>query len=185
MQVHATAIPGVLLFEPRVFGDARGFFLETFHAGRYAEAGLRLPFVQDNWSRSARGTLRGLHFQWPHPQGKLVSVVSGAVWDVAVDVRRGSPTFGQHVGVELTADNKRQLWVPPGFAHGFCVLSESADFVYKCTALYEPQHDRGVRWNDPALAIPWPVEAPLLSQKDTAAPLVADAPVLPEYAAGT
>lgn len=185
MQVHATAIPGVLLFEPRVFGDARGFFLETFHAGRYAEAGLRLPFVQDNWSRSARGTLRGLHFQWPHPQGKLVSVVSGAVWDVAVDVRRGSPTFGQHVGVELTADNKRQLWVPPGFAHGFCVLSESADFVYKCTALYEPQHDRGVRWNDPALAIPWPVAAPLLSQKDTVAPLVADAPVLPEYAPGT
>jgi len=185
MQVHATAIQGVLLFEPRVFGDARGFFLETFHAARYAEAGLRLPFVQDNWSRSARGTLRGLHFQWPNPQGKLVCVVSGAVWDVAVDIRRGSPTFGQHVGAELTADNKRQLWVPPGFAHGFCVLSESADFVYKCTALYEPQHDRGVRWNDPALAIPWPLGSPLLSPKDTAAPLLADAPVLPEYVPGT
>ena len=184
MQVHATSIPGVLLFEPRVFGDARGFFLETFHAARYAEAGLRLPFVQDNWSRSARGILRGLHFQWPNPQGKLVSVVSGAVWDVAVDIRRGSPTFGQHVGVELTAENKRQLWVPPGFAHGFCVLSEAADFVYKCTALYEPQHDRGIRWNDPALAIAWPVEAPLLSQKDASAPLLADAPVLPEYVAG-
>jgi dTDP-4-dehydrorhamnose 3,5-epimerase len=184
MQVHATAIPGVLLFEPRVFGDARGFFLETFHAARYAEAGLTLPFVQDNWSRSARGILRGLHFQWPNPQGKLVSVVSGAVWDVAVDIRKGSPTYGQHVGVELSADNKRQLWVPPGFAHGFCVLSESADFVYKCTALYEPQHDRGIRWNDPALAIPWPVASPLLSPKDTAAPLLADAPVLPEYVPG-
>jgi len=183
MQVHPTAIPGVLLFEPRVFGDARGFFLETFHAARYAEAGLSLPFVQDNWSRSARGILRGLHFQWPNPQGKLVSVVSGAVWDVAVDIRKGSPTFGQHVGVELSADNKRQLWVPPGFAHGFCVLTESADFVYKCTALYEPQHDRGIRCNDPALAIPWPVASPLLSQKDAAAPLLADAPVLPEFAA--
>jgi dTDP-4-dehydrorhamnose 3,5-epimerase len=181
VKVLETAIPGVIVFEPRVFGDARGFFLETFHAARYAEAGLSLPFVQDNWSRSARGILRGLHFQEPNPQGKLVSVVSGAVWDVAVDIRRGSPTFGRHVGVELSADNKRQLWVPPGFAHGFCVLSDVADFVYKCTALYAPEHDRGIRWNDPDLAIPWPLEAPLLSAKDASAPLLRDATVLPAY----
>ena len=185
MQVHPTALPGVLLIEPRVFGDSRGFFLETFHAARYAAAGLTLPFVQDNWSRSTCGILRGLHFQWPNPQGKLVSVMSGAVWDVAVDIRRGSSTFGQHVGVQLSAENKRQLWIPPGFAHGFCVLSDTADFVYKCTALYEPQHDRGIRWNDPALAIPWPVASPQLSPKDTSAPLLADAPVLPEYVPGS
>src|SRR5262249_17049762 len=139
MKVTETSLPGVLLIEPKVFGDARGFFLETFQAARYAEAGIHLPFVQDNLSRSNKAPLRGLHFQEPTPQGKLVQVLAGAVWDVAVDVRSGSPTFGKWVGVELSADNRRQLWVPPGFAHGFCVLSESADFLYKCTDFYAPQ----------------------------------------------
>jgi dTDP-4-dehydrorhamnose 3,5-epimerase len=181
VKVVQTDIPGVLILEPKVFGDSRGFFLETYNAQRYAEAGVPGPFVQDNLSRSVRGTLRGLHFQEPNAQGKLVSCTAGAVWDVAVDVRKGSPTFGKWVGVELTADNKRQFWVPPGFAHGFCVLSESADFSYKCTALYSPKDEGSVRWDDPALAIPWPVQAPLLSAKDAAAPLLAEAPKLPQY----
>jgi dTDP-4-dehydrorhamnose 3,5-epimerase len=183
VKVLPTDIPGVLLFEPRVFGDARGHFLETYHQQRYADAGVPGPFVQDNLSRSTRGTLRGLHFQQPHPQGKLVQCVAGAVWDVAVDVRQGSPTFGKWVGVELSADNRRQLWVPEGFAHGFCVLSESADFSYKCTALYSPETERTIRWDDPALAIPWPVTQPLLSAKDAAAPRLSEAKVLPTYAA--
>jgi dTDP-4-dehydrorhamnose 3,5-epimerase len=180
VKVTPTEIPGVLIIEPKVFGDERGFFLETFNAQRYAEAGIPGPFVQDNYSRSVKGTLRGLHFQEPQPQGKLVQVVAGAVWDVAVDIRKGSPTFGKWVGVELSADNKRQFWVPPGFAHGFYVLSESADFQYKCTALYAPQNDRGLRWDDPELAITWPLSGPpKLSAKDAAAPLLKDAPVLP------
>ncbi|SEM06451.1 dTDP-4-dehydrorhamnose 3,5-epimerase [Stigmatella aurantiaca] len=182
MKVTETAIPGVLLIEPKVFGDDRGFFLETFHAQRYADAGIPGPFVQDNYSRSAKGTLRGLHFQEPQPQGKLVQVVAGAVFDVAVDIRRGSPTFGKWVGVELSAENRRQLWVPPGFAHGFCVTSESADFQYKCTALYSPQNERSILWNDPDLGITWPLSGePKLSAKDAAAPRLKDAPLLPTY----
>jgi dTDP-4-dehydrorhamnose 3,5-epimerase len=182
VKVSETSLPGVLLIEPKVFGDDRGFFLETFHQKRYAEGGISLPFVQDNWSRSVRGTLRGLHFQDPNPQGKLVQVVAGAVFDVAVDVRVGSPAFGKWVGYELTAENKRQLWVPPGFAHGFCVLSDTADFVYKCTALYSPEHDRGVQWNDPEIGIAWPIREPLLSKKDAALPRLNAAPVLPRFA---
>jgi dTDP-4-dehydrorhamnose 3,5-epimerase len=181
MKVIQTELPGVLLLEPKVFGDARGFFFEAYHAGRYAEAGIPATFVQDNVSRSVRGTLRGLHFQEPHAQGKLVQVLAGAVYDVAVDVRRGSPHFGRWVAYELSADNKRQLWIPPGFAHGFCVVSESADFSYKCTDFYAPPCERGVLWNDPDLAIPWPVQTPLLSAKDAQAPRLADAPLLPAY----
>jgi dTDP-4-dehydrorhamnose 3,5-epimerase len=182
MKVIETAIPGVVILEPKVFGDDRGFFMETFHAKKYADAGIAGPFVQDNFSRSVKGTLRGLHFQEPHAQGKLVQVLAGTVFDVAVDIRRGSPTFGKWVGVELSAQNKRQFWVPPGFAHGFCVLSESADFHYKCTALYAPESERAIIWNDPDLAIDWPLsEAPRLSPKDAAAPRLKDAPVLPAY----
>jgi dTDP-4-dehydrorhamnose 3,5-epimerase len=168
-----TDLPGVVLFEPRVFKDDRGFFLETFHAERYAKAGLTLPFVQDNWSHSVKGTLRGLHFQEPNPQGKLVSCTRGRVWDVAADIRKGSPTFGRWYGVELSDENKRQLWVPPGFAHGFYVLSDVADFLYKCTAFYDPAGDRGIRWNDPTLGIRWPLDGePKLSDKDARAPLL-------------
>lgn len=169
MNVDTTPLPGVLLVTPRVFGDARGFFLETFSADKYAERGISGPFVQDNWSRSAKNILRGLHFQHPHGQGKLVSCTRGAVFDVAVDVRLGSPHFGKWFGVELSEENKKQLWIPPGFAHGFCVLSDVADFVYKCTALYAPAHERSVLWNDPDIGIDWPVKEPLLSSKDAAA----------------
>lgn len=185
MNVEPQSIPEVLLITPKVFGDARGFFLETFAAQRYREAGIAFDFVQDNCSRSRRGTLRGLHFQEPQPQGKLVWVPRGAVFDVAVDIRVGSPTFGKWVGAELSESNKQQLWVPPGFAHGFYVLSEEADFFYKCTDYYQPTNDRGVRWNDPAIGVEWPLagSAPLLSAKDEATPLLADAPVLPKYAA--
>jgi len=176
-----TGLPDVILLEPKRFGDDRGFFMEMFHAKRYEEAGIAGPFVQDNFSRSAKGILRGLHFQEPNAQGKLVQVLAGAVYDVAVDIRRGSPTFGRWVGVELSADNRRQLWVPAGFAHGFCVLSESADFHYKCTDFYSPATERGIAWNDPDLGIPWPVTSPLLSAKDSAAPRLKDAPLLPSY----
>ena len=177
-----TGLPDVILLEPKRFGDDRGFFMEMFHAKRYEEAGIAGPFVQDNFSRSAKGILRGLHFQEPNAQGKLVQVLAGAVYDVAVDIRRGSPTFGRWVGVELSADNRRQLWVPAGFAHGFCVLSESADFHYKCTDFYEPASERGIAWNDPEVGIAWPVTAPLLSSKDAVAPRLQDAPLLPVYA---
>ncbi len=179
MNVVDTALPGVKLIEPRVFGDDRGFFLETWNARAFADAGLDLHFVQDNHSRSARGVLRGLHFQIVNPQGKLVRVTAGAVFDVAVDVRRSSPHFGRWVGYELSEANKRMLWVPPGFAHGFVVLSDSADFLYKCTALYDPPAERAVRWDDPALAIDWRLDGatPTLSGKDAAAPLLADAEV--------
>lgn len=176
-----TALPEVILLEPKRFGDDRGFFMEMFHAKRYADLGIQGPFVQDNFSRSARGILRGLHFQQPNAQGKLVQVLAGAVYDVAVDIRRGSPTFGRWVGVELSADNRRQLWVPAGFAHGFCVLSESADFHYKCTDFYAPGSEHGIAWNDPDLGIPWPVASPLLSAKDAAAPRLKDAATLPVY----
>lgn len=181
MNFVETSLPGVLIVEPKVFGDDRGFFMEVYHASRFAGAGIDAPFVQDNHSRSSRGVLRGLHFQEPNPQGKLVRAVTGTIFDVAVDIRRGSPTFGWWVGVELSEENKRQLWVPPGFAHGFCVTSERADVVYKCTTLYEPQNDRGIRWNDPAIGIEWPPVEPLLSAKDTVAPLLAEAPVLPVF----
>jgi dTDP-4-dehydrorhamnose 3,5-epimerase len=167
MNIIKTAIPGMLIIEPKIFGDARGFFLETFQAERYAPHGIDRPFVQDNLSRSARGTLRGLHFQNPKPQGKLVTVLRGSVRDVVVDVRIGSPTFGRHVVVDLDDDNRRQLWVPRGVAHGFVVRSESADFFYKCDERYSPADEKVLRWNDPELGIDWGVEAPLLSPRDS------------------
>ena len=170
MKVIETALPGVLIIEPKVFGDARGFFLETFQVERYREIGVTLPFVQDNHSRSQRGVLRGLHFQRTKPQGKLVRVGRGAVYDVAVDIHPASPTFGKHVGVELSDNNHRQMWIPPGYAHGFCVLSEVADFEYKCTELYYPEDEGGVIWNDPDIGINWPCKNPALSQKDGSLP---------------
>lgn len=168
MKAIPTAIPDVLILEPRVFGDARGFFLESFNARAFREAtGLDEQFVQDNHSRSARGVLRGLHYQIRQPQGKLVRVVRGAVFDVAVDLRRRSPSFGRWVGVELSEDNHRQLWIPPGFAHGFVVLSELADFLYKTTDYYAPEHERCLAWNDPTVGVAWPLaDAPQLSAKD-------------------
>jgi len=178
MNVIETVLPGVLIIEPKVFGDERGFFLETFHKQRYEDAGIpgnSLEFVQDNHSRSSKGVLRGLHFQLENPQGKLVSAGTGAVFDVAADVNPDSATFGQWVGVELSEENHRQLWIPPGYAHGFCVLSDIADFQYKCTALYHPQSDAGVAWDDPDLEIDWPIESPLLSEKDLGLPKLADA----------
>lgn len=183
MKVIETRLPGVLLIEPRHFGDARGYFLETWQQQRYAEAGIAEAFVQDNLSRSARGTLRGLHLQHPTGQGKLVHVVEGEVYDVAVDVRVGSPTFGQWAGALLSADDHRQLWIPAGFAHGFCVTSEVAVFAYKCTAPYAPQHEVGVLWNDPDIGIPWPIAEPLLSDKDRKHPPLAAIPhgALPRY----
>lgn len=169
MKATSTAIPDVLLIEPRVFGDARGFFFESFNARAFAQAtGLDLDFVQDNHSKSAHGVLRGLHYQEQKPQGKLVRVVAGEVFDVAVDIRPQSPTYGQWVGEILSADNQRQLWVPPGLAHGFLVLSESAEFLYKTTDYYAPEFERCIAWNDPALAITWPLNGtePLVSSKD-------------------
>ena len=179
MNIIETALPCVLIIEPKVFGDARGFFLESWNQQSFASAGLTMAFVQDNHSRSARGVLRGLHYQLENPQGKLVRVTQGAVFDVAVDIRRSSPHFGQWVGAELSADNHRMLWIPPGFAHGFLVLSETADFLYKCTTLYHPASDRGIRWDDPQISIAWPDVggAPQLSGKDAAAPHLADAEI--------
>ena len=177
MRFIEAALPGIIVIEPDVFEDPRGYFLETYHAKKYADAGIPGPFVQDNFSRSARGTLRGLHYQRSHPQGKLVSAVEGVVFDVAVDIRPGSPTFGQWFGMELSAENKRQLYIPPGFAHGFCVLSEVAAFAYKCTDFYVPQDEGGLLWNDPAIGIPWPVSVPLLSAKDQAYKCLADIPL--------
>ncbi len=168
MRVTPIDIPGVLIIEPDVFRDARGCFFETHHQRRYADAGIPGPFVQDNYSSSVRGTLRGLHYQQPHAQGKLVMVMEGTVYDVVVDVRTGSPAFGRWYGIELSAENRRQLYVPPGCAHGFCVTSERAAFLYKCTDYYSPKDEKGVQWNDPALGIPWPVTAPILSAKDQA-----------------
>ena len=178
MNVIETAIPGVLILEPKVFGDARGFFLESFNQRVFDEAvGAHVDFVQDNHSRSRRGILRGLHFQrGAHAQGKLVRVAAGAVFDVAADIRPGSATYGRWVGAELSADNQRQLWIPPGLAHGFLVLTDSADFLYKASAYYAPQEEGAVRWDDPDLAIAWPDvgEAPKLSAKDAAAGLLRD-----------
>ena len=179
--VTATRLPQVLVIEPRVFGDARGFFLESWNQRVFDEAvGQPVRFVQDNHSRSARGVLRGMHYQLSHPQGKLVRVVSGRVFDVAVDMRRDSPHLGQWVGVELSAENQRMLWIPPGFAHGFLVLSESADFLYKATEYYAPSDEKTLAWNDPAVAIEWPLEAgrpPLVSTKDQAGLRFADTPL--------
>ncbi|SBP87184.1 dTDP-4-dehydrorhamnose 3,5-epimerase [Thiomonas delicata] len=183
--VTLTALPEVLILEPRVFGDARGFFFESYNRRDFAAAtGLDVEFVQDNHSRSVQGVLRGIHYQIVRPQGKLVRVVSGAVWDLAVDLRRSSPRFGRWVGVELSADNKRQLWVPPGFGHAFLTLSASAEFLYKTTDYWYAEHERSVAWNDPALAIPWPLSGldlpdgqPKLAGKDAAAPRLGDAAV--------
>lgn len=185
MKVINTRLDGCLLIEPKVHGDARGFFYESFHAGRFAEAGLDLAFVQTNVSRSAQGVLRGLHYQWPKPQGKLVSVLEGEVYDVAVDIRRGSPTYGRHAAAILSADNKRHFWIPEGFAHGFLVLSENAVFTYLCTAPYDRASDNSLRWDDPQLAIDWPLAEVSLSGKDAIAPLLADMPAerLPLYIA--
>ena len=170
--------PACCSITPRVFGDDRGFFLESWNARAFAAAGLDLTFVQDNHSRSARGVLRGLHYQLANPQGKLVRVTAGAVFDVAVDVRRSSPHFGRWVGVELSEANKAMLWVPPGFAHGFVVISDTADFQYKCTVPYDPGDERAIRWDDPTIGIDWPlIDPPRLSGKDAAAPLLADAEV--------
>ncbi len=170
MKLIPTALPGVAIIEPRVFGDARGFFLETWNARVFADAGIEAAFVQDNHSRSARGVLRGMHYQLRQTQGKLVRVVQGAVFDVAVDVRRGSPTFGRWVGEELSEANARMMWVPPGYAHGFLVLSETADFLYKCTDFYAPEHERTLAWDDPAVGIDWPLGGlvPAVSAKDAA-----------------
>jgi dTDP-4-dehydrorhamnose 3,5-epimerase len=180
MKAGETALPGVLLLEPRVIGDARGFFLESWNRRTFAELGIDADFVQDNHSRSTRGVLRGLHYQLQAPQGRLVRVVSGAVFDVVVDVRRASPHFGKWVGHELSAENHRILWIPPGFAHGFLVLSETADFLYKATTYYEPQGDRGIRWDDPDIGVKWPLDgAPTLSPKDATQPLLRDAEVYP------
>ncbi len=177
MKFSPRAISDVVLIEPEVFGDERGFFMETWHARKFAEVGIDASFVQDNHSRSGQGILRGLHFQSPHAQGKLVRVVEGEVFDVAVDLRKGSPTFGQWVGEYLSADNKRILWIPPGFAHGFYVTSTVAEFVYKCTDFYAPEYEYSLRWDDPQLAIQWPLidgQQPILSTKDTQAPLLSE-----------
>ena len=174
MRIVQTALPGCVVIEPAVHGDSRGYFYESFHAQKFAEAGLDLRFVQTNVSRSARGVLRGLHYQWPNPQGKLVSVVEGEVYDVAVDIRHGSPTFGRWAAAILSAENKRHFWIPEGFAHGFAVLSEFATFTYQCTALYDHAADAGIRWNDADIAVDWPISAPLLSDKDERAPFLRD-----------
>jgi len=182
MNFLPTSLPEVLIVEPRLFGDARGFFMETYHREKFHRGGITAEFVQDNHSGSRQGILRGLHYQIRQPQGKLVRVVSGRVFDVAVDIRRSSPTFGRWVGVELSAQNKRQLWIPEGFAHGFYVLSEWAEVVYKATDLYAPEWDRSIRWDDPDIGIAWPLldgRPPLLSHKDAAAPFLREAEVFP------
>jgi len=178
-----TELPGVVLIEPQVFKDGRGFFMETYHRGKYASTGIAVTFVQDNHSHSTRGTLRGLHYQLKNPQGKLVYVIKGEILDVAVDIRRGSPTFGVWVGAKLSDANRRQVFIPKGFAHGFSVLSDHADVIYKCTDFYAPGDEFGVLWNDPDLAIDWGVETPVLSEKDLANPLLSNIPsdLLPDY----
>jgi len=183
MTTIKTKLPGVLIIEPATFGDTRGFFMETWNRDRYAKAGLSASFVQDNLSFSKKGSLRGLHFQYLNAQGKLVYVLQGEVFDVAVDIRVGSPTFGEWVGFELTADNKRQLYIPEGVAHGFCVTGETALFAYKCTDFYNPQAEGGVIWNDPDIGIAWPIDTPVLSEKDRNYPLLKELPKnrLPKY----
>jgi dTDP-4-dehydrorhamnose 3,5-epimerase len=183
MKLLPTELEEVAVIEPRVFEDPRGFFMETFHRERYEAFGIEADFCQDNLSFSSKNTLRGLHYQYPHAQAKLVQVLQGEIFDVAVDIRRGSPTFGRAVGVTLSESNRRQLFIPKGFAHGFCVLSATALFAYKCSDFYAPDCDRGIRWSDPALGIAWPIEAPLLSAKDQGLPLLRDIPEeqLPVY----
>lgn len=183
MKLLPIELEGVLVIEPRVFEDPRGFFMETFHRERYEALDVRADFCQDNLSFSCKNTLRGLHYQYPHEQAKLVQVLRGEVFDVAVDIRRGSPTFGRAVGVVLSETNRRQLFIPKGFAHGFCVVSETALFAYKCSDFYAPDCDRGVQWSDPDLSIVWPIEAPLLSPKDQGLPFLKDIPEgqLPVY----
>ena len=184
MKIIPAVHPEVLIIEPDVFGDARGFFMETWHQEKFAEQGINETFVQDNHSRSGKGVLRGLHYQLQQPQGKLVRAINGAVFDVAVDVRRGSPRFGEWVGIELSDDNMRQLYVPPGFAHGFCVLSEQVDFMYKCTQFYAPEDEYGIAWDDPAIGIDWPDIDVVLSERDRQLPTLAQSTHLPEYQAG-
>ena len=182
MEFIPCELPEIILIKPRIVADDRGCFAETWHGARFAAAGIPGPFVQDNYSHSRRHVLRGLHFQIAQSQGKLVSVVRGAVFDVVVDLRRSSPRFGRWCGAELTAENRHMLWVPPGFAHGFLTLSDTADFVYKCTEYYAPQFERSLRWNDPDIAIAWPLPpgaAPVLSAKDAAAPWLRDAETFP------
>jgi len=182
MKCAATEIPGVVLIEPKVFGDERGYFLETWNRRKFKDAGIAADFVQDNHSHSRQWTLRGLHYQIEHPQGKLVRVAAGAVYDVVVDLRRSSPSFGRWAGIELSAENHRMLWVPPGCAHGFMVISATADFVYKCTDDYYPEHERSIGWSDPVLAIDWPLPAgvtPVLSARDARAGLLHDADCFP------
>jgi len=181
MNFTQTSLPGILLIEPKVFGDQRGFFLESYRRDVFEAAGIP-ALVQDNHSRSVRNTLRGLHFQHPHGQGKLIRVTTGAVYDVLVDVRRGSPTFGKWEGYELSAENKRQLWVPPGFAHGFCVLTDFADFLYKCTEYYHPESEHTLLWNDPEVGVEWPVDGPILSEKDKVGKRLGELGMLPDYA---
>jgi len=183
VKVIQTSLPGLVLLEPVVFGDARGFFFETWNAERYAAQGLPSSFVQSNVSSSSKGVLRGLHYQWPRPQGKLVTVLQGEVYDVAVDIRRGSPTFGRWEAFILSGENRRQLWIPPGFAHGFAVLSDDALFNYLCTDVYVKEADASVRWNDADIAVDWPISAPTLSSKDEQAPFLQDirAERLPVY----
>jgi dTDP-4-dehydrorhamnose 3,5-epimerase len=183
MRVTPLDHPEVLLLEPDVFSDARGFFMETFHAAKFTQQGLPEVFLQDNHSRSVRGVLRGLHYQLQHPQGKLVRAVTGEVFDVAVDIRKGSPMFGKWVGAVLSEANQRQMYVPPGFAHGFCTLSEQADFLYKCTDLYAPGDEYGIAWDDPGLAIEWPQLDYLLSDKDIGNPKLSESDNLPDYEA--
>ena len=179
MKIIETKLPGVLIIEPDVFGDSRGFFMETYHKERYRAIGIEAEFVQDNTSFSRKGTLRGLHFQYPHGQAKLVQVFMGEVFDVAVDIRKGSPKFGQWFGARLSSDNKQQLFIPAGFAHGFCVLSDTALFSYKCTDFYSPTDEKGVLWSDPDIGIEWPLDDPLLSDKDEKYPCVKN--LDPEY----
>lgn len=183
MNVEQTEIPGVLIIQPKVFGDQRGFFLETFEKNRYASHGITMPFVQDNLSRSQKNVLRGLHYQLEKPQGKLVYVTRGSVLDIAVDIRKNSPSFGKHIAVILSDENHKQLYIPPGCAHGFCVLSDVADFFYQCTDYYHPSSEKGILWNDPALNIQWNIANPILSEKDQKYPLLKDIPEsqLPGY----
>ena len=181
MRFRPSPLAGVIVIEPDVFGDERGFFLETYRREEFAAAGIDAHFVQDNHSGSGRGVLRGLHYQEPYPQGKLIRCIAGAVFDVAVDIRTGSPTFGQWFGAELSAENKLQMWVPAGFAHGFCVTSEWGEIVYKCTDVWRKENDRAIAWNDPAIGIEWPLAEPILSAKDAVAPLLRDANILPRF----
>ena len=183
MKILPSSLPEILIIEPSVFQDERGSFMETYQQRRYTEAGIESVFVQDNLSYSVRGTLRGLHYQVKHPQAKLIQVIEGTIFDVALDIRRGSPSFGQWTSVHLSAENKRQVFLPQGFAHGFCVLSDTAQVVYKCTDYYAAEDEGGVLWSDPTLAIAWPISKPLLSEKDSQLPYLADIPPerLPVY----